>query len=169
MPAPRNRRKVKNPFTGRMVYANGQTAKKMRKGISNLNQESISYEKNEGKYKNLPESVFCGPEGNAGPGSFPVNSQKRCRSALAYSKKAPNPNGIVRCAIRKAKEYHWNCGQNSKQVKKLGLTPANKNINQRKRAGGARYVNVPKYGRRKVHYLKNGKAYVLVNGRKRKL
>lgn len=45
MSAPRNKRKVKNPFTGRMVYANGQTAKKMRKGISNLNQESISYKK----------------------------------------------------------------------------------------------------------------------------
>ena len=163
------RRKIRNPFTGRMILANGQTAKNMRKGESSLKLESKKYRKNEGKYKNLPENVFCGPEGNAGPGTFPVNSQKRCRAALAYSKRAPNPNGIVRCAIRKAKQHHWNCGQNSSQVKKLRITPANKNINQRRHNGGARYVNVPKHGKRKVHRSKKGKHYVIVNGRKRYL
>lgn len=161
-------RKIQNPFTGRMILANGQTAKKIRKGESSLKLESRNYIRNKGKYKNLNENVFCGPEGNAGQGTFPVNSQKRCRAALAYSKRAPNPNGIVRCAIRKAKQHHWNCGQNSKQVKKLRIAPANKKINQRHN-GGARYVNVPKHGRRKVHRSKKGKLYVIVNGRKRSL
>ena len=163
------RRKIRNPNTGRMIYANGQTAKNARKGESSLNLESINYKKNEGQYKNLSESVFCGPSGKAGEGTFPVNSQKRCRAALTYSSKAPDPAGIVRCAIRKAKQHGWNCGQNSKKVRRLGLAPANKNINQRIQNAGARYVNVPKHGKRKVHHSKNGKSYVVINGRKRKL
>ena len=130
-----NKKKILNPLTGRMINANGQTANNLRKGISSLKLESKRYKKNEGKYKHLNKNVFCGPNGNAGEGTFPVNSEKRCRAALAYSYRAPNPNGIVRCAIRKAKEHGWDCGQNSEQVKNLGIKPANKNINQRRKRG----------------------------------
>ena len=35
--------------------------------------------------------------------------------------------------------------------------------------GGGRYVNVKNYGRRKVRYYKNGKAYIVINGKKKKL
>ena len=162
----RNRKKILNPYTGRLINANGETAKRVRKGISSLKHESKNYEKNEGKYKNLNKNVFCGPAGNAGEGTFPVNSEKRCRAALSYAKRAPNPKGIRACAIRKAKKHHWDCGPSSEAVEKQGITPAYSNINQ---SGGSRYVNVPKYGRRKVHRLKNGTYYVILNGRKRKL
>ena len=68
--------KVLNPATGRMINVNGETYRKLKNGITNLNQERISYNKHEGKYKNLKESVFCGPNGNAGMGSFPVNTEE---------------------------------------------------------------------------------------------
>ena len=35
--------------------------------------------------------------------------------------------------------------------------------------GGSQYINIPKIGKRKVRYYKNGKPYVLVKGRKVKI
>ena len=35
--------------------------------------------------------------------------------------------------------------------------------------GGNQFINIPKYGRRKIRYQKNGKAYVIVNKKKLKL
>ena len=35
--------------------------------------------------------------------------------------------------------------------------------------GGSQFINVPKYGKRKVRYQKNGRAYVIVKGKKIKL
>ena len=161
--------KVLNPTTGRWINVNGETFKKLKNGINNLNQETISYNKHEGPYKNLKESVFCGPNGNAGMGSFPVNTEKRCRAALSYAYRAPNPNGIIKCAIRKAKIHGWECGTSSEQVEDLGLEPAYNNKNQRHNVGGSQFINVPGYGKRKVRYQKNGRAYVRVNKRKLKL
>lgn len=62
---------------------------------------------NQGKYKNVPEHLFCGPEGGSCPGTYPVNSPGRARSALAYARHAPNPEGIRKCVRRIEKEKGW--------------------------------------------------------------
>jgi hypothetical protein len=60
-----------------------------------------------GRYPEVDEDDFCGPEGGACPETFPVNTYKRYRAALSYARDAPNPEGIVRCAQRKAIEKGW--------------------------------------------------------------
>lgn len=55
---------------------------------------------NVGKYKSVKKGAFCGPSGGAPTGSYPVNTKKRARAALAYSHNAPNPSGIKAC-VRK--------------------------------------------------------------------
>lgn len=59
------------------------------------------------KYPDLPEDVFCGPEGGSCPRTYPVDSEKRWKSALSYARFAPNPEGIRRCANRIAEERGW--------------------------------------------------------------
>lgn len=58
---------------------------------------------NVGEYKKVAKGEFCGPSGGAPAGSYPVNSAKRCRAALAYAHNAPNPDGIKACVKRKCK------------------------------------------------------------------
>lgn len=55
---------------------------------------------NVGEYKNVKKKNFCGPSGGAPSGSYPVNSKKRARAALAYAHNAPNPEGIKKCVYR---------------------------------------------------------------------
>ena len=52
---------------------------------------------NAGKYKSGP---FCGPAGGAPAGTYPVNTMKRARAALAYARNAPNPSGVKACVHR---------------------------------------------------------------------
>ncbi len=59
---------------------------------------------NVGKYKGVAKGSFCGPSGGAPQGSYPVNTKKRARAALAYARNAPNPEGIKRCVRRKYPE-----------------------------------------------------------------
>ncbi len=49
---------------------------------------------NVGKYKNVSSTEFAGPAGGAPKGSYPINTKKRAKAALAYSRNAPNPSGI---------------------------------------------------------------------------
>ncbi len=56
---------------------------------------------NIGEYKKVSKGNFCGPSGGAAPGTYPVNSKKRCSAALAYAHNAPNPSGIRACVKRK--------------------------------------------------------------------
>ncbi len=56
---------------------------------------------NVGEYKGVAKKSFCGPAGGSPKGSFPVNSKKRARSALAYAHNAPNPSGIRACVKKK--------------------------------------------------------------------
>jgi hypothetical protein len=58
---------------------------------------------NVGKYKKVAKKEFCGAEGKSSKFSYPVNSAKRCRAALAYAHNAPNPAGIKACVKRKCK------------------------------------------------------------------
>jgi len=60
---------------------------------------------NVGKYKSVKKSAFCGPSGGAPAGSYPVNSKKRARAALAYARNAPNPSGIKACVYKKFPEF----------------------------------------------------------------
>lgn len=55
---------------------------------------------NTGKYKNVAKSEFAGKAGGTSPYSYPINTLKRARAALAYAHNAPNPSGIKR-AVRK--------------------------------------------------------------------
>jgi hypothetical protein len=45
---------------------------------------------NVGKYKNVAKSDFAG----APAGSYPINTKKRAKAALALAHNAPNPAGI---------------------------------------------------------------------------
>lgn len=56
-----------------------------------------------GRYKDVETKSFCGPAGGASKFSYPVNSAKRCRAALAYAHNAPNPEGIRKCVKAKCK------------------------------------------------------------------
>jgi len=49
---------------------------------------------NVGKYKNVKESEMAGTAGGAPKGSYPINTEKRAKAALAYAHNAPNPAGI---------------------------------------------------------------------------
>jgi hypothetical protein len=51
---------------------------------------------NVGKYKNVSKGEFAGPAGGAPKGSYPINTKKRARAALAYAHNAPDPSGIRR-------------------------------------------------------------------------
>lgn len=54
-----------------------------------------------GKYKKVAKGDFCGPAGGAPEGSYPVNTKKRARAALAYARNAPRPEGIKKCVRKK--------------------------------------------------------------------
>lgn len=58
---------------------------------------------NVGEYKKVSKKSFCGPSGKAPEGSYPVNTAKRCRAALAYARNALDPEGIKKCVYRKCK------------------------------------------------------------------
>lgn len=55
---------------------------------------------NVGKYKKVPEKDFAGTAGGAPKGSYPINTEKRAKAALAYAHNAPNPAGI-KAAVHK--------------------------------------------------------------------
>ena len=52
------------------------------------------------KYKTVSKKQFAGPSGGAPKGSFPINTRKRAKAALAYAHNAPNPSGI-RAAVKR--------------------------------------------------------------------
>jgi hypothetical protein len=54
---------------------------------------------NVGKYKGVKS--FAGPSGGAPKGSFPINTRKRAKAALAYAHNAPKPAGIKAAVHRK--------------------------------------------------------------------
>lgn len=72
---------------------------------------------NVGKYKKGP---FCGPSGGAPAGSYPVNTAKRAKAALAYARHAPNPGGIKKCVCKHYPSLP-SCGK-SKDSFLFGLT-----------------------------------------------
>ena len=56
---------------------------------------------NVGKYADVSAKNFAGPSGGAPKGSYPINTEKRAKSALAYAHNAPNPSGIRKAVEKK--------------------------------------------------------------------
>lgn len=59
---------------------------------------------NVGKYKKVSPKEFAGPSGGAPKGSYPINTEKRAKAALAYAHNAPNPSGIRKAVHSKYPE-----------------------------------------------------------------
>ena len=150
---------VRNPFTGRMIKRNGQTAQEVFKyHKSSLNEEGILYKHGKGQYQKVPKNLFCGPSGRAPNGTFPVNTQSRCRAALSYAHNAPYPKGIEKCAVRIARKHGWKCGTASNKLKKRHIKPSRgkktlRKVSRRKvsrRKVSIRKVSIRKVSRRKT-------------------
>lgn len=56
---------------------------------------------NVGKYKKVSPKDFAGTAGGAPKGSYPINTEKRAKAALAYAHNAPNPSGIKEAVHKK--------------------------------------------------------------------
>lgn len=56
---------------------------------------------NVGNYGSVAKKDFAGPSGGAPQGSYPINTRKRAKAALAYAHNAPNPEGIKAAVRRK--------------------------------------------------------------------
>ena len=108
------------PSGGKYTKVGGKKVYVPRKyrGLRRRKQRSRGGRSNVSKYRGLKKSVFCGPAGGAAKGSYPVNTQKRCRAALSYARFAKRPCGIIKCALRIAKAKGWKCGTTSKKAKK---------------------------------------------------
>lgn len=57
-----------------------------------------------GKYKKVSPKEFAGKSGGASKVSFPINTLKRARNALARAHYAPNPGGIRTSVYKKYPE-----------------------------------------------------------------
>jgi len=82
---------------------------KIAKGVKVSKAKEKAMEKrpggsNVGEYKSVKKSEFAGPAGGAPMGSYPINTLKRAKSALAYARNAPNPEGIRKAVYKKYPE-----------------------------------------------------------------
>lgn len=98
-----------------------KTLRKKQKKINARKKKLKSAKKKKDKYHELKDDQFCGKySGNPSEDrSYPVNTAKRCSSALSMARHANNPNGIASCAIKKALKNGWKCGSKSKRVKEI--------------------------------------------------
>ena len=72
---------------------------KVKRGVEEK-MRSKKGSSNAGKYKTVSPKEFAGKAGGASKVSFPINTIKRARNALARAHYAPNPAGI-RSAVYK--------------------------------------------------------------------
>lgn len=63
---------------------------------------------NAGKYKKVAKKDFAGSAGGASSVSFPINTLKRARNALARAHYAPNPAGIRAAVYKKYPQLKFN-------------------------------------------------------------
>ena len=103
-------RQFKNPLTGRMINANGVTARNLLKKVmlGGRNNRRNNNNSKCRKYSDVPYNMFCGPEGGESKCSFPVAKNGkvdagRCRAALSYSGSARYPRKLRECVERKCK------------------------------------------------------------------
>ncbi|AMQ10987.1 hypothetical protein [Brazilian marseillevirus] len=102
-----------NPETGRNILYGGKTHMMLLKRGILPREEPFHLTKkrtlpgasNVKKYRkeHLKTSEFCGTV----PGSFPVNTERRARAAIAYARNDMNPERVKKCAYSKAKREDW--------------------------------------------------------------
>jgi hypothetical protein len=118
-----------NPETGRKILIGGptyqklvekklllntrvKTVEKKRTPLSSLSHEEAKKKGLVTKIKKLPgcssfgkykdsDGPFCGEEGYACDKTYPVGTKSRMNAAIRYARESPNPEGIIRCAVRK--------------------------------------------------------------------
>ena len=56
---------------------------------------------NVGKYKSVSKKNFAGPKAGAPEGSYPIDTLKRAKAALAYAHNAPEPEKIRQAVYKK--------------------------------------------------------------------
>lgn len=76
------------------------------KGIKVSREKEKEMEKkpgssNVGEYKKVSPKDFAGKAGGSSKYSFPINTKKRAKAALSYSRNAPNPSGIKEKVYKK--------------------------------------------------------------------
>lgn len=115
----KGRRVFKGPDGG-LLYLNNkgriQYVPRVARGLPKRSRKGASH----WQLRLAPGTKYCGPAGGAAPFSFPVNSEKRCRAALSYSRFAPRPCGVAACALAEAKKRGWKCGGDSSRARKCG-------------------------------------------------
>lgn len=75
---------------GKSMYSDMLTKIRKKPGSSNA-----------GKYPGVKQSDFAGAAGGASKYSFPINTKKRAKAALAYRFNAPKPDGIKKKVYKK--------------------------------------------------------------------
>lgn len=82
---PKKKKKSKMVKIGKGMKVSKAKEKKMEKkpGGSNV-----------GEYKSVKKADFAGPAGGSPPGSYPINTLSRARSALRLAHNAPDAQGI---------------------------------------------------------------------------
>lgn len=108
-----------NPLTKREVRIGSRTYRELGEALEKTKNNSVENQKKEynkvrrteSRYKGLKPSDYCGPAGGDQPRTFPVSNEEECRAALTYARYAPNPEGIRKCALAKAKKHGWKCGE----------------------------------------------------------
>jgi hypothetical protein len=111
-----------NPLTKREVRIGSRTYRELGEALEKTKNNSVENQKKEynkvrrteSRYKGLKPSDYCGPAGGDQPRTFPVSNEEECRAALTYARYAPNPEGIRKCALAKAKKHGWKCGETLK-------------------------------------------------------
>jgi hypothetical protein len=81
----------------RIVIAKGKEESKEK--VAKAHKEEGG--SNVGKYNNVKSSEMAGTAGGAPKGSYPINTEKRAKAALAYAHNAPNPEGIKQAVHKK--------------------------------------------------------------------
>ena len=122
-----------NPLTQRQVRIGSRTYRELgealdktkSKSLSNQKKEYNKVRKTESRYRGLKPSDYCGPAGGDQPKTYPVTNEEECRAALTYARYAPNPEGIRQCALAKAKQHGWKCGETLNKKNKV-----NNNVNK---------------------------------------
>ena len=88
-----------------------------KKGVRLSQQKKLPGRGSLGKYTKK-DAPFCGPEGGAGPMTYPVNTKKRANNALSRSHNAPNPEGIRKCAVRHSIKKGWMTKEHGQELLK---------------------------------------------------
>lgn len=91
---------------GKKVYLKKEE-KKSKRGPKKGQKSKSRGSSNKGNYPRLHKQSFCGPAGGASARTYPVNTPRRAVSALAYSRNAPNPEGLRNCVYAMAKRKGW--------------------------------------------------------------